>query len=77
MGEISIRYYRTITHEKSLKRLHETVSSGDPIIGAGAGTGMSAKFAERGGVDLLTLLDRSQRDVARENRPVSGGDGRV
>jgi len=45
------------THDESLTRLRETVSSGEPIIGAGAGTGMSAKFAERGGVDLLIIYN--------------------
>jgi len=33
------------------------VENGEPIIGAGAGTGMSAKFAERGGVDLLIIYN--------------------
>jgi predicted TIM-barrel enzyme len=42
---------------ESLSRLTETVSEGEPIIGAGAGTGMSAKFAERGGVDLLIIYN--------------------
>ncbi|GAB3679962.1 phosphoenolpyruvate hydrolase family protein [Salinarchaeum chitinilyticum] len=42
---------------ESLDRLEQTVSNGDPIIGAGAGTGMSAKFAERGGVDLLIIYN--------------------
>lgn len=45
------------TREESLRRLHETVSNGDPIVGAGAGTGISAKFAERGGVDLLIVYN--------------------
>src|SRR6056297_387551 len=45
------------THEESLERLNDVVSSGEPIIGAGAGTGMSAKFAERGGVDLLIIYN--------------------
>ncbi|WP_135821583.1 phosphoenolpyruvate hydrolase family protein [Halostella litorea] len=43
--------------EESLSRLRETAESGEPIIGAGAGTGMSAKFAERGGVDLLIIYN--------------------
>ncbi|MEF8782075.1 MAG: phosphoenolpyruvate hydrolase family protein [Haloarculaceae archaeon] len=43
--------------EESYNRLRETVENGDPIIGAGAGTGMSAKFAERGGVDLLIIYN--------------------
>jgi predicted TIM-barrel enzyme len=42
---------------ESLERLQSTVDSGDPIIGAGAGTGISAKFAERGGVDLLIIYN--------------------
>ena len=43
--------------QESLDRLHETVESGEPVIGAGAGTGISAKFAERGGVDLLIIYN--------------------
>ncbi|MCU4740590.1 phosphoenolpyruvate hydrolase family protein [Halobacteria archaeon AArc-m2/3/4] len=45
------------TREASLERLEETVETGDPIVGAGAGTGISAKFAERGGVDLLIIYN--------------------
>jgi predicted TIM-barrel enzyme len=45
------------TREESRERLRETVEAGEPIIGAGAGTGISAKFAERGGVDLLIIYN--------------------
>lgn len=45
------------TRSESLDRLESTVDSGEPIIGAGAGTGISAKFAERGGVDLLIIYN--------------------
>src|SRR6056297_4250131 len=45
------------TRQESLDRLRETVSKDVPIIGAGAGTGISAKFAERGGVDLLIIYN--------------------
>ncbi|KAB1193768.1 phosphoenolpyruvate hydrolase family protein [Haloferax sp. MBLA0076] len=45
------------TREESLSRLRETVSEGEPVVGAGAGTGISAKFAERGGVDLLIIYN--------------------
>ncbi|WP_276255684.1 phosphoenolpyruvate hydrolase family protein [Halomontanus rarus] len=45
------------TREASLERLAETIETGDPIVGAGAGTGISAKFAERGGVDLLIIYN--------------------
>lgn len=43
--------------EESLARLRSTVDDGQPVIGAGAGTGLSAKFAERGGVDLLIIYN--------------------
>jgi predicted TIM-barrel enzyme len=46
-----------ITRDESLQRLRATVDSGRPIIGAGAGTGISAKFAERGGVDLIVIYN--------------------
>jgi len=45
------------TREESLARLESAVANGEPIIGAGAGTGISAKFAERGGVDLLIIYN--------------------
>lgn len=35
--------------------IRDAVSSGDPIIGAGAGAGTSATVAERGGVDLRLI----------------------
>lgn len=42
---------------ESLERLESTIDLDEPIIGAGAGTGISAKFAERGGVDLLIIYN--------------------
>lgn len=45
------------TREESLSRLRAVVERGEPIVGAGAGTGISAKFAERGGVDLLIIYN--------------------
>lgn len=45
------------SQEESLSRLRSTVEEGQPVIGAGAGTGLSAKFAERGGVDLLIIYN--------------------
>ena len=56
-GKILQTECMTFTHTESVERLRETVAMGDPIIGAGAGTGMSAKFAERGGVDLLIIYN--------------------
>ncbi|MDI2097384.1 phosphoenolpyruvate hydrolase family protein [Ruicaihuangia caeni] len=45
------------TREEVLSRLRKTAESGSPIVGAGAGTGISAKFAERGGADLILIYN--------------------
>jgi hypothetical protein len=39
--------------EEILKRLRAKVAAGQPIIGGGAGTGLSAKLEEAGGIDLI------------------------
>ena len=53
-----------IEYEESLRRLHDQVEQGQPIIGAGAGTGISAKFAERGGVDLIIIYNSGRYRMA-------------
>lgn len=53
-----------IAREEALKRLKANVVNGRPIIGAGAGTGISAKFAERGGVDLLIIYNSGRYRMA-------------
>jgi predicted TIM-barrel enzyme len=53
-----------ISREDSLRRLRAQVASGTPIIGAGAGTGISAKFAERGGVDLIIIYNSGRYRMA-------------
>lgn len=40
-----------------LPKLREVVTAGKPIIGAGAGTGISAKFEEQGGADLIIVYN--------------------
>ena len=37
---------------------------GEPIIGAGAGTGISAKSAEAGGVDLIIIYNSGRYRMA-------------
>lgn len=46
-----------IEREESLRRLREQVDAGSPLLGAGAGTGISAKFAERGGTDIIIIYN--------------------
>ncbi|MBM3888392.1 MAG: phosphoenolpyruvate hydrolase family protein [Verrucomicrobia bacterium] len=53
-----------IPREQSLRRLRAQVAAARPIIGAGAGTGISAKFAERGGVDLIIVYNSGRYRMA-------------
>lgn len=53
-----------IPYEESLQRLRKQADDGRPIIGAGAGTGISAKFAERGGVDLIIIYNSGRYRMA-------------
>ncbi|GAA1784428.1 phosphoenolpyruvate hydrolase family protein [Actinomadura chokoriensis] len=47
-----------------LFRLRNAVEEGKPIIGAGAGTGLSAKCAEAGGVDLIIIYNSGRYRMA-------------
>jgi predicted TIM-barrel enzyme len=53
-----------IKRSEALQRLQSQVEQGLPIIGAGAGTGISAKFAERGGVDLIIIYNSGRYRMA-------------
>ncbi|SHE37695.1 Predicted TIM-barrel enzyme [Seinonella peptonophila] len=53
-----------ITREDSLTRLKNVVEEGKPIIGCGAGTGISAKFAEQGGADLIIIYNSGRYRMA-------------
>src|SRR3984957_20322566 len=46
------------------ERLREIIDEGLPIIGAGAGTGISAKFEEVGGVDLIIIYNSGRYRMA-------------
>lgn len=48
----------------ALSRLRATVAAGAPVIGAGAGTGLSAKAAEAGGVDLIIIYNSGRYRMA-------------
>lgn len=53
-----------IPRDEALQRLRSNVAQGRPIVGAGAGTGISAKFAERGDVDLIIIYNSGRYRMA-------------
>ena len=52
------------TRQQVLDRLRKSIEGGVPIIGAGAGTGISAKFEEAGGVDLIVIYNSGRFRMA-------------
>jgi predicted TIM-barrel enzyme len=52
------------TREAILDRLRQQVAAGKPIIGGGAGTGLSAKCAEAGGIDLIIIYNSGRFRMA-------------
>ena len=53
-----------ISRAEALKRLNAQVAAGTPIVGCGAGTGISAKFAEKGGADLIIIYNSGRYRMA-------------
>src|SRR4051812_49973981 len=53
-----------MTRAEALARLRAQVDAGKPIIGAGAGTGLSAKCAEAGGADLIIVYNSGRYRMA-------------
>ena len=47
-----------------LSRFHAQVAAGVPIVGGGAGTGLSAKCAEMGGIDLIIIYNSGRFRMA-------------
>ena len=54
----------SLTRQEVLRRLNEQVSNRKPIVGCGAGTGISAKFAEAGGADLIIIYNSGRYRMA-------------
>src|SRR5438876_6055280 len=50
--------------EEILARLRAKVAAGRPIVGGGAGTGLSAKMSEAGGIDLLIIYNSGRFRMA-------------
>ncbi|KAA9106597.1 phosphoenolpyruvate hydrolase family protein [Microbacterium rhizomatis] len=53
-----------VARAEILDRLREKVDAGRPIIGAGAGTGLSAKCEEDGGADLIVIYNSGRYRMA-------------
>src|SRR3989454_10682262 len=53
-----------LTKKEYVGRLRQVVASGRPIIGTGAGTGISAKCAEAGGADLIVIYNSGRFRMA-------------
>ncbi|PLR81262.1 MULTISPECIES: phosphoenolpyruvate hydrolase family protein [Bacillus] len=53
-----------MNRQEILSRLKQQVAAGKPIIGAGAGTGLSAKCAEEGGADLIIIYNSGRFRMA-------------
>ena len=52
------------TREQVLEKLRTNIDRGQPIIGGGAGTGISAKCEEAGGIDLIVIYNSGRFRMA-------------
>jgi predicted TIM-barrel enzyme len=53
-----------MTRQEALKKLRDTLARGQPIIGGGAGVGLSAKCEEAGGIDLIIIYNSGRYRMA-------------
>src|SRR5260370_3004940 len=50
--------------DELLKKFRAMVARGEPIVGGGAGTGLSAKCEEAGGIDLIVIYNSGRYRMA-------------
>ncbi|KAL8876203.1 MAG: hypothetical protein Q9198_005559, partial [Flavoplaca austrocitrina] len=55
---------RPTTRDEVLGRLRSSIKDGKAIVGAGAGTGLSAKCLEQGGAHLILLYNSGRFRMA-------------
>ena len=53
-----------IERSKLLERFRAMIARGEPIVGGGAGTGLSAKCEEAGGIDLIVIYNSGRYRMA-------------
>jgi len=59
-----VKEYTMSRRQEILDRFRQQVADGKPIVGGGAGTGISAKSAEAGGIDLLIIYNSGRFRMA-------------
>ena len=52
------------TRSEILARFREKVAGGEALLGVGAGTGITAKFSEAGGADMLIIYNSGRYRMA-------------
>jgi predicted TIM-barrel enzyme len=52
------------SRDQILQRLRAMIARGEPIVGGGAGTGLSAKCEEAGGIDLIVIYNSGRYRMA-------------
>jgi predicted TIM-barrel enzyme len=55
---------RRESREQIMQRLRAMIARGEPIVGGGAGTGLSAKCEEAGGIDLIVIYNSGRYRMA-------------
>ena len=58
---------------KLVEKYRAMIASGEPIIGGGAGTGLSAKCEEEGGIDLIVIYNSGRYRMARRQEHAGVG----
>jgi len=53
-----------IARQDILDRFRDMIDRGEPIVGGGAGTGLSAKCEEEGGIDLIVIYNSGRYRMA-------------
>src|SRR5499427_6318969 len=53
-----------LSRDECVQRLRAAVNQDQPLLGVGAGTGISAKFAEAGGADLIIIYNSGRYRMA-------------
>ena len=56
-----------------LQKFRAMVAAGTPIIGGGAGIGLSAKCEEAGGIDLIVIYNSGRYRMAGRGSACSAG----